>query len=199
MKKAVYYMAVALLTIVSAVILLPYFVERGNLALETNEVRKSFDAQLENVDVDNSAEVVELDHGDVCCRLIIPEINLDYYVYTNDVDNYYLHTNSEGKETRRGEIYTNDYSEQMILYGHNMCDGSMFGRLDELYPGCSVSITDMIYSDTKTTNYEVVDYMAVPDDGVYEYLASVYYDVALITCNPTHDKGRLVVICKEVK
>jgi len=197
MKKAVYNVVVILMGLVSAVILLPYFLDRGHVNLETKQVRENFEVQIESINTEDT-EVFELDHGNVCCRLIIPEIDLDYYVYTNDVDNYYLHKDSEGNDSKRGEIYTNNYGEQMILWGHRMIDNSMFGRLDELYAGCSLSITDMIYSDTKTANYEVVDYMAVGADEVYEYLASVDYDVALVTCNPTHDKGRLVVICKEV-
>lgn len=59
-------------------------------------------------------------------------------VQTIDND-YYLHTGFDGQEFRAGTVfmdytdvigpYTDDWSENIVLYGHNMADNTMFGSL----------------------------------------------------------------------
>lgn len=171
----------------------PRLLSRVNMQLGDSQNKKRFEEQIEA----NKDKPVELDHGDIKWEIVIPRIDLDYYVYHNEQDNYYLHRDEYGNDSMYGQLYFNN-SEPDIIYGHNMKDNTMFGRLDELYEGCAVTLKDMTYNDCKTYNYRVVNTKAVGANEVYSYLSTVDYDKALVTCNPTHDKGRLIVVLKEV-
>jgi sortase B len=66
----------------------------------------------------------------------IPGTNIDYpFVKARDND-YYLKRDFQGRYDEKGTIYMDhrnigfDFSNHVILYGHNMKDGSMFGELD---------------------------------------------------------------------
>lgn len=66
----------------------------------------------------------------------IPEIS--YPIVQGEDNNYYLHRTFKGTENYAGSIFvdavnTSDFSDcNTIIYGHNMKNGSMFGKLKQL-------------------------------------------------------------------
>ncbi|RKD22929.1 SrtB family sortase [Ammoniphilus oxalaticus] len=72
---------------------------------------------------------------DVVGWLQIDSIKVSYPVAQAEDNDYYLNRNWKGEESRAGSIfidYRNDLAlepEHIILYGHRMNDGSMFGQL----------------------------------------------------------------------
>ena len=107
-------------------------------------------------------------------------------MYAPDEIEKYLHTDFYGNYSYRGCLYVDEYcdifrSDNIIIYGHNMKDGSMFGALmnylDEgFYEKHKYISFDTIY---EKQTYEVVAAVktAIPADGdecfrYYEYTGS---------------------------
>lgn len=64
----------------------------------------------------------------------IPEIGIDYpLMYSGDND-YYLEHDAYGRADKGGSIFIDkdckDWNSLVLIHGHNMKDGSMFGNLD---------------------------------------------------------------------
>lgn len=61
---------------------------------------------------------------------------IDYPIMQCEDDEYYLHHNFDREEDRYGELYVRARADMVtpgtnvIIYGHNMRDGSMFGEID---------------------------------------------------------------------
>ncbi|MED9903833.1 MAG: class B sortase [Lachnospiraceae bacterium] len=61
---------------------------------------------------------------------------IDYPIMQCEDDEYYLHHNFYGEEDRYGELYVRARADMttpgtnVIIYGHNMRDGAMFGEID---------------------------------------------------------------------
>lgn len=67
--------------------------------------------------------------------LIIPCLDLSYPVMFSGDNEYYQHRDSRGKYAFQGSLYIDMYSSpefssaNTVIYGHNMLNGTMFGRL----------------------------------------------------------------------
>jgi sortase B len=74
-------------------------------------------------------------NSDVIGWVSIPNTNIDYPVVMGEDNDYYLTNNAEKKPSKAGAIFM-DYrnadpyqQRHLIIYGHNMRDGSMFHDL----------------------------------------------------------------------
>lgn len=75
-------------------------------------------------------------YPDFCAWLTVPGTDVDYPVmYTPDVPDYYLHRAFDGSTAKSGTPFLGDGcdvdSDCVLVYGHNMKNGTMFGSLDE--------------------------------------------------------------------
>ena len=61
--------------------------------------------------------------------LWIPGTNISYPVVKNTIPGYYLNHTFSGKENPCGSIFCGEGAENLIIYGHNMKNGSMFAQL----------------------------------------------------------------------
>ena len=119
----------------------------------------------------------------------IKKIDLDLDVVEDyDEDNYYLNHTIDGKESVCGSLFY--YSScPNIIYGHNMLNGSMFGRLNDLIIGDKVKITiDDIYIYTINDIY-YTDTSYFPNNKLYNK-----NNIYLSTCS---GKGRMIVSLKK--
>ena len=172
------------------------------LKRETDEARKEYlastnetDSGEENLDEDYTGKVRVLD-SDVVAKLTINACNIDAFVYENEEDDYYLHNNAKGENSRHGEIYTNCYDCKVpIIYGHHMKDGTMFASLDCAYVGAEITLEDIGYLEELTRTYKVTSVNNdVPASKVWDLLDGVDSGLVLITCSYGVDDGRLVLI-----
>ncbi len=75
------------------------------------------------------------ENGDLAAWIRIPNTHIDYPVMQSERDpDYYLHRDFDKREQYHGTPYLDvncdlDESENLIVYGHNMKDGSMFQNL----------------------------------------------------------------------
>lgn len=75
------------------------------------------------------------ENNDLAGWLAIEGMRIDYPVMQSGDDEYYLHHDFYGKDSKYGCLYVKEQADledgtNFIIYGHNMKDGSMFGDLD---------------------------------------------------------------------
>ncbi|MDE7429780.1 MAG: class B sortase, partial [Lachnospiraceae bacterium] len=103
------------------------------------------------------------ENGDVAGWLSIEGTRIDYPVMQCEDDEYYLHHDFYGEESKYGCLYVRGRADledgtNFVIYGHNMKDGSMFGDLDlyqqeEFYREHSLISFDTLYEER---TYEIV-------------------------------------------
>lgn len=143
-NKIVYYiiMGAALLVLVASLIYLGiYFFFSGK---ETSDEFKNSSPATPTVSVDLPQNPIDFEklqaqYPDAFAWIQMPGIEqIDYPIFMSQPeadDNYYLDHNRDGEEDRYGEIYVQklnykDFSDpNTLIYGHNMSNGDMFGKL----------------------------------------------------------------------
>lgn len=149
------------------------------------------------------------ENSDTIGWLKIDGMTIDYVVMqAPDEINKYLRHDFYGKDSTRGCLFVDEYcdifnSDNIIIYGHNMKDGSMFGTLDSYADESFYAEHKIIQFDTiyEKHSYEVVAAIStsIPakDEEVfryYEYTSSndeeTFLDYAdFIEKNKLYDTG----------
>lgn len=103
------------------------------------------------------------ENSDMVGWLSIEDMKIDYPVMQCEDDEYYLHHDFEGKDSKYGCLYVRERADlengtNFVIYGHNMKDGSMFGDLDlyreeDFYREHSKIAFDTLYEEY---TYEIV-------------------------------------------
>lgn len=149
------------------------------------------------------------ENSDTIGWLKIDGMTIDYVVMqAPDEINKYLRHDFYGKDSTRGCLFVDEYcdifnSDNIIIYGHNMKDGSMFGTLDSYADESFYAEHKIIRFDTiyEKHSYEIVAAIStsIPakDEDVfryYEYTSSndeeTFLDYAdFIEKNKLYDTG----------
>ena len=121
---------------------------------------------------DRFCKEIKLENPDTQAWLEIPGTNISYPVMQHaQDDSFYLDHNCHGKSDSYGALYTQsqytyfDFSDPVVvIYGHRMNNGSMFGTLQKYYSGS--------FDEYRTIN------VYLPDGEKREYtvFAAVIYD-----------------------
>lgn len=130
--------------------------------------------------VDNPYRDSFLANGDMAAWLSIPGTAIDYPVmWTPGDEEYYLHRGFDGKRNQNGCLILDTDSclepltTNLIIHGHNMKSGAMFGTLenykDEAFYQEHTVIT--LYTKEKQRNYEII---AVFRSQVYKKTDQVF-------------------------
>ncbi len=121
------------------------------------------------------------ENSDTIGWLKIDGTTIDYVVMqAPDEINKYLRRDFYGKDSTRGCLFVDEYcdifnSDNIIIYGHNMKDGSMFGTLDSYADESFYAEHKLIRFDTiyEKHSYEVVAAIStsIPakDEDVFRY------------------------------
>ena len=121
------------------------------------------------------------ENSDTIGWLKIDGMTIDYVVMqAPDEINKYLRHDFYGKDSTRGCLFVDEYcdifnSDNIIIYGHNMKDGSMFGTLDSYADESFYAEHKIIQFDTiyEKHSYEVVAAIStsIPakDEDVFRY------------------------------
>ena len=92
--------------------------------------------QLEPEILEEYSELCSI-NPDMVGWLRIENTDIDYPVVQNEDNEYYLHHDFYGEDSRYGTLFVkyiadvNTPGTNFIIYGHHMRNGSMFGNLDE--------------------------------------------------------------------
>ena len=106
----------------------------------------------------------------------IPDTKINYPILQHEGEDqaYYLTRDLYGASNQAGSIYTEDYNNKdfqdyhTVLYGHNMKNGSMFGRLRKFRNSefCKENPYFYIYTpDGKEITYHIYSVAVVKDDA----------------------------------
>lgn len=100
---------------------------------------------------------------DLAGWITIEDTVIDYPVMQCSDEEYYLHHDFDGKDSKYGCLFVKDIADleegdNFIIYGHNMKDGAMFGSLDEyrskeFWKSHSEIIFDTLYTEHR---YEIL-------------------------------------------
>ena len=113
---------------------------------------------------------------DIIGWIRIPDLAVNYAVLKSTVDNYYLYHHMDGSYNKLGSIFAEKGTSEslddahIILYGHNMASGQMFGQLSnytdtEFWKKHSYMY---IYTPDQTRTYAIYDvYNCLDDDRTY--------------------------------
>lgn len=120
------------------------------------------------------------ENKDLAGWLFIEGMKIDYPVMQRDDDEYYLHHDFYGEDSKYGCLYVKEQADldagtNFIIYGHNMKDGSMFGDLDlyleeSFYKEHPVISFDTLYEERA---YDIIavfrSQVYHADDDVFKY------------------------------
>lgn len=119
-----------------------------------------------------------MENGDVAGWLTVEGTKIDYPVMQCGDDEYYLHHDFDGEDSKYGCLYVRERADleegtNFVIYGHNMRDGSMFGELDLYLEEAFYREHPRVSFDTlfEERNYEI---LAVFRSQVYSEDAEVF-------------------------
>ncbi len=119
----------------------------------------------EELRVENPYKDIFQSNADMIAWITVPDTNIDYPVmWTPEDEEYYLYRDFNGKDNKDGcllldtDSCVDPLTTNLIIHGHNMKSGAMFGRLTkyerESYYDQHKTIT--LYTEEKQRNYEVI-------------------------------------------
>lgn len=98
-------------------------------------------------------------NSDVIGWLYIEALDISYPILQGVDNQYYLHRNLDGAYEYSGSIFldsenSSDFKDcNSIIYGHNMADASMFGRLKEFNLADAISISPYVWVLTEEGDF----------------------------------------------
>lgn len=115
---------------------------------------------------------------DLISWIYIPDSNIDYPVVKGIDNSKYLNTLIDGSEGMSGTLFLDsrieEYDKNLVIYGHNMKDGSMFHDLrnyEDKEWGDKHKLVYLSFEDFKPIEYEVVHVEEVrSSDDIYKWL-----------------------------
>ncbi len=145
---------------------------------------------------------------DIVAWIQIPGIGVDYPVVQGEDNEYYLHYTFERKANIAGSIFLDcrnraDFTDRkVILYGHNMQDGSMFSGLERYQDDDFREMQGrvVLYLPDKTLECKIVECRQVAvQDSMYEIIQeesgeAAVEQIILSTCSFT--SGIKINYCK---
>ncbi|MBQ6825304.1 MAG: class B sortase [Clostridia bacterium] len=136
--------------IISAGYLANYFYEAQNqeniaeksreLWAEVEEKEKNLTLEEIEIEIEKVSKALKDENPDYKAWIKISGTKIDYPIYQTDNNEYYLNHNQNRKRSAYGAIYF-DYENKitkektdknLVIYGHEMKNGSMFGELKKL-------------------------------------------------------------------
>lgn len=126
-------------------------------------------------------QALKQQYSDLAGWIRIEGTQVDLPVMQNGDNEYYLTRNVDGNEDKNGTLFLdmrNDYlnqSSNLIVYGHNMKTGAMFGGLKQYLDTSYVPGHEMIQFDTiyEKQTYQIIavclSEVGYQDDGKYKY------------------------------
>lgn len=161
------------------------------------------EAEEKTIDFEELRKINE----DIVAWIQIPGIDVDYPVVQGD-NEYYLHHTFRKEENKAGSIFLDyrnraDFTEQrVIIYGHNMKDGSMFSNLKKYQDNAfwKESGTAYLYLPEKTLQLEIVacERVSMRDKAYaleYNMTCDWPEEIILSTCSSSSDI-RLILKCR---
>lgn len=141
----------------------PYHIKRLNETFETDESpvqTTQDDSGANEPPIQEKYAELKSEYPDFAGKFIVKELDMDFPVAQYTDNEYYLKYTLDKVRDKHGALfvdYRNNLAEldqNTIIYGHNMGDGSQFGKLNmyknlNYYKNCPVVTFNTIYKDYK--------------------------------------------------
>jgi sortase B len=120
--------------IYSTINIISYIIEGKNNKELNQEIIQQVKVIDENEIKKKKIDILKKINEDALGWIKIEDTNVDYLLVQANNNEYFLSHNIENEESSRGSIFL-DYKNRkddknILIYGHNMKDGDMFGELD---------------------------------------------------------------------
>ena len=158
---------------------LPYDFTDRKTAAKDSDKKKTSEKKSQNIPQDwNGVDWNGLKkmNPDIIGWIRIPDLAVNYAVLKGTADNYYLYHHMDGSYNILGSIFAEKGTSEdlddahIILYGHNMASGQMFGQLSNYTDtGFWKKHSYMyIYTPEETRTYAIYDvYNCLDNDRTY--------------------------------
>lgn len=153
------------------------------VVLETGVVPETVSEEKTQPEVLQEYAALHRQYANLIGWLYIEGTQIDLPVMQTEDNEYYLHNNVDGNEDINGTLFM-DYrddvlkpSTNLIIYGHNMRSGEMFGGLKKYLDASYVSGHDRIQFDTiyEKQTYQVIA-VCLSEVGYQDDDVTHYYD-----------------------
>lgn len=140
---------------------------------------------------------------DLCGWLYVPAVAVSYPIVLGTDNDYYLTHTFQKTANKSGAIFldagtqTPFEEENTVIHGHNMKDGSMFGRLKKLYHDKRVYAGEpyfYIYTKEKTYKYLIFDRYVTANASEAYLISKEAPVVTLSTCYGDVDAAQWLVV-----
>lgn len=151
----------------------PEPVEQGNQQNDTDEEETLEEPEIPAVVVD--FDYLWSENEDIVAWISIPDTDIDYPILQADDNDYYLNRNLDGSKGRPACIFLDCYNDckfnddLSVVYGHNMRNGTMFGKLKEFQDAnyFNEHRNLNLYLPNETKNYQIVIASVFSDDYLF--------------------------------
>lgn len=159
------------------------------ISAETEETKVST-VNVEIPTLNASFEALRNINNDLIGIIYVPEIDICYPVVQGKDNEEYLHKSFEGKKCAAGTLFidasanTDLSSLNTMIYGHDMKNKEMFGRLDQMISGVNNS-NIYFYTETNVYVYEVLCVNVIDakvDPTLYIDVTEENYEAYVGTC-----------------
>lgn len=147
MKKAIRYILLTVCVCVfcySAYNLINIYLNYKKIDDDYGELAKTYTKEKEEKEEKESYLQINWDellqrNKDVKAWIQIPNTNVNYPVLQGETNDTYIHSDIDHNELSAGSIFIASENEDpfndfnTVIYGHNMKNGSMFGKLKQMY------------------------------------------------------------------
>ena len=168
-----------LLMIYSAVNIVIWYIGRNRNEVITKEIKEIIDEPIKEETKEPSIDFSKLKekNKDIVAYLKVNNTNIDYVVVKGKDNSYYLKHNLYKEYSVFGAIFMdyhnklNGKDKNIVIYGHNTADKSMFGTLrnvvkKEWYTNKDNHIIDLVLED-KTLTYQVFSTYSIKVEDYY--------------------------------
>lgn len=182
-----------LILLIAAIVLIVFICVKFNERNKNEDAIKAVVAEIENIPVTDEEEptpYIEYEGYQVIGTIKIDKLGIEYPILIESTDD-----SLEKSITRVGNGRVNEIGN-LTLAGHNYINGTMFGNIDKLENGDTITILDL---HGNKVNYSVFDiYITDPDDvNVLDVREEGKREVTLITCT-NGNKNRLIIKAREI-
>lgn len=147
----------------------------------TKNINNQIDQNI-NINVDDGVFEVDFDelskmNSDTIAYLLVNNTNIEYPVVKTTNNDYYLYHNFKKSRSEAGWVfmdYNNSFDgtdKNIVIYGHNRLDGSMFGTLnktlDEKWYSNKDNLIIRLIDKNKTTEYKIFSMYKIKEEEYY--------------------------------
>ena len=123
-------------------------------------------------------------NSDIRAWIKMTGVDIDYPVAVSSQNDYYLYHDVDKKKNAHGTLYfavQSDFASNALIYGHNMKDGSMFGKLQKFGQKEFAQKYPLVYLYTKENTFS------------YHIIGSFVTDVSADSANAFHCSNYLKI------